>query len=334
MVTGMSRQKILLGALALCAIAMGIALLGTPWTEPDVPEYGTASAPPAAPVARQLDQKPRTTAKGTPNGKAEAEAARRPEASPSELAAERNGSPDGIAVAFFDSDNYLDFVNMHLANAQAGDASSQYYVGRGLEECGTWLATQSRSASGTTLGEKLESDLPALQKALLVQQHYRCAAFADVDMSIYGSAEKWLRASAGSDYGPALSYAALDHLLLSGDRNLIEGKRLLRGALASGHAEATWHLSFVYGSDVLEDGEDGRGMAARLLACQQGYVCDERNLTFRLECAAGRWDCRQGDLVAAMRSAYPPQDFAAIESLAADIGQSIAGQDWQALQLE
>jgi hypothetical protein len=256
------------------------------------------------------------------------------DAAPSELAAERNSSPDGIAVAFFDSDNYLDFVNMHLANAQAGDASSQYYVGRALEECQTWLDTRSSSASGTTLGEKLESDLPALQKALLVQQHYRCAAFADVDMSIYGSAEKWLLASAGSEYGPALSYAALDHLLLSGDRNLTEGKRLLRGALASGHAEATWHLSFVYGSDVLEDGEDGRGMAARLLACQQGYVCDERNLTFRLECAAGRWDCRQGDLVAAMQSTYPAHDFAAIESLAADIGQSIAGHDWQALQLD
>jgi hypothetical protein len=319
----MARQKIIIGSLAACAIAMGIALLGELWTEPDAPEHGTASAPPAARVARQLDQNLVATTNHASTGNAKPLAARRPEASPSELAAERNSGPDGIAVAFFDSDNYLDFVNMHLANAQAGDASSQYYVGRALEECGTWLDTRSSSASGTTLGEKLESDLPALQKALLVQQHYRCAAFADVDMSTYGSAEKWLRASAGSDYGPALSYAALDHLLLSGDRNLTEGKRLLRGALASGHAEATWHLSFVYGSDVLEDGEDGRGMAARLLACQQGYVCDERNLTFRLECAAGRWDCRQGDLVAAMQSTYP-----------AHIGQSIAGHDWQALQLD
>ncbi len=75
-------------------------------------------------------------------------------------------------------------------------------------------------------------------------------------------------------------------------------------------------------------------MAARLLACQQGYVCDERNLTVRQECAAGRWDCRQGHLVAAMRATYPSADFAAIESLAVEIGAAIAANDWAKLKLD
>jgi hypothetical protein len=246
--------------------------------------------------------------------------------------------------AFAESEDLAAFALDRLPEALRGDGASQYLIYLALEQCTHYLRLDAgtvddfREQMLATFGELTPEEHGYWQR-----EHDRCRGFALQDWSALGEAlgdEKtgvetgygsvWFERAVRAGHPPAVAEWALR----PGPFGVDERRGMLRDAIASGDAEVLW-LVAVHGGDIHEGQSNVSSLAWLLTACRRGYDCGPYARWYRVyACMPEGRSCISGQsAIEHYWHALAPHEREQAYELAGDIGQWLAGGDWDALPL-
>ena len=197
------------------------------------------------------------------------------------------------------------FMQELLAEAEAGERVSQFYLYLTLDQCQMYLRLNGDEAQA--LEERmmlLLNDQPSDERVQWHSEYERCRRFAGADLARLRAAmgdelpgaeseyaSIWFQRSAQAGYAPALAEGALRINTLSAGERIA----MLEEALANGDAEVYWMLSYHSPGDEL-GAVTRSGVAWLILACRAGFDCTRGADWFRgSACLQEGEDCAPGE---------------------------------------
>jgi hypothetical protein len=234
------------------------------------------------------------------------------------------------ADALATSNNYLDFANATIRDAESGNRDAQYFLGKALAFCdGTYSMYFERKGQVLTLDEALMWAARLGRSGAYVQRVYdRCHELKDHAKGFADSSE-WIDAAATAGQPAALAATALKRLSdaaipnstvaanrspATEDDPIAKSRANLRVAVESKDPEVLWQIGLAQGflgANFQEKVKDE--MAWWLVSCQRGYDCSAHADWITLDC--------------------PDESFCTPGISGIDYIRNGAGADWPEVQL-